>query len=125
MHGILGKAAEAATDVVARAVSETGITAQTGSGRDLVIANAAKTVLGKDAGLHLHYITGFPERTCYRYASGEREPPMDFLRALFHSPQGEPFLLAFMEGCTAPWWRSLREQRRVGIAAITEYQKHT
>lgn len=64
----------------------------------------ARAILGKDAGLHLAHITGFPERSCYRYASGERAPPFEFMLALFHSEHGEPFFRAFMEGCAARWW---------------------
>lgn len=74
----------------------------------------ARGLLGKDAGLHLHYITGFPERTCYYYASGERKPPAYFLRALLRSEQGASFLRALMDGCTAPWW--LDHQRAASAA---------
>lgn len=83
-----------------------------GCGSDWFV-NAAKVLLGKDAGLHLHYITGYPERSCYYYASGERAPPAHFLRVLFHSPQGEPFFLAFMEGCRAEWWSDHKRARRI------------
>lgn len=82
---------------------------------------AAKVILGKDAGLHLHYLTGYPERSCYRYASGERAPPENFLRKLFHSSQGEPFHAAFMHGCGAQWWLDVQRQRRVGAAALNEF----
>jgi hypothetical protein len=83
---------------------------------------AVKT-LGKDAGLHLHYITGYPERSCYYYAKGEREPPADFLRALFRSPQGLPFFRAFMHGCEAEWWRDLEQSEQRAISAETRLRK--
>lgn len=87
-------------------------TAVRGSESWLWFSNAAQSLLGKDAGLHLHRITGYPERSCYYYASGERAPPVDFLRKLFHSAQGEPFFLAFMSGCDARWWREHQGVRR-------------
>lgn len=90
-------------------------------------APAAQALLGKDAGLHLHYITGYPESSCYAYVARDpakrRRPPEHFIRALIRSPQGEPFFLAFMDGCEAPWWqahlrlcdesRQLQEIRRI------------
>ena len=98
----------------------TGSTA--GSGREW-FPEAAQAVLGKDAGLHLHYLTGFPERSCYYYAAGKREPRVDFIRALVRSPQGEPFFNAIMSGCTAQWWLDLQRERRVGAAALREADK--
>lgn len=68
-------------------------------------ATMAQSLLGKDAGLHLSIITGFVERTCYRYASGDRKPPAYFLRALLRSDQGWTWLSAVMDGSTAAWWR--------------------
>ena len=73
---------------------------------------ASRTILGKDAGLHLHYATGYPERSCYYYASGERAMPAHFLRKLIHSDHGEPFFHAFMEGSTAPWWIDMQRRLR-------------
>ena len=88
--------------------------AQTGSE---FFASACKTIFGKDAGLALSLATGVPERSCYRYASGEREVPVMVLRAILHSRQGEPFLAALMDGCSAAWWAELQLHRRMGRAA--------
>lgn len=79
---------------------------------------AVRTIIGKDAGLHLHHITGYPERSCYRYASGERHPPSDFLRILFRSDHGLPFFLAFMHGSEARWWKD--HQRALKLADAAE-----
>lgn len=68
-------------------------------------AELARPLLaGADAGFALHILTGFHERTCYRYAAGDRKPPAYFLRALLHSDQGATWLSAIMDGCEAPWW---------------------
>lgn len=84
--------------------SEQVTTAANGSDDCDWFGELARGLLGKDAGLHLHCITGFPERTCYYYASGERKPPAYFLRSLLRSNQGAPFLAALMQGCDAAWW---------------------
>src|SRR5690348_7574261 len=80
------------------------ICAQTGNE---FFASVCKTIFGKDAGYALHLATGVPERSCYRYASGEREIPVLVLRSILHSDRGEPFFNAFMDGCTAQWWLDL------------------
>src|SRR5690242_15858985 len=98
---------DGATNRAADSGSESCSTA--GSGTEWFSA-AARTLLGKDAGLHLHYITGYPERSCYYYAKGDRQPPADFLYQLFRSEQGEPFFLAFMAGCNSGWWTSLQKE---------------
>lgn len=87
-------------------------TDQTGSGENAWFVDLCKQILPKDAGLHLHYITGFPERTCYRYASGERGVSGEFFRALLRSPQGQPFLNAIMHGSDAAWWSDLQRKIR-------------
>lgn len=102
-------------EVASNSADQTGgISAQTGSE---FFAKVCKEILGKDAGLHLHYATGVPERSCYRYASGEREVPVLVLRALLHSEQGAPFLQALMHGCTAPWWLAFERERKLAAAA--------
>lgn len=105
-------AGEAATNL---AVQSDGISAQTGSE---FFASVCKTIFGKDAGLHLHYATGVPERSCYRYASGEREVPVLMLRAILHSDQGEPFLAALMDGCAAQWWVDRQHAAFVGSQVL-------
>lgn len=91
--------------------------AQTGSE---FFASVCSTIFGKDAGLALHLATGVPERSCYRYASGDRDVPVLVLRAVLHSDQGEPFLLALMDGCTAQWWIEFQKHERMGRAAERE-----
>jgi hypothetical protein len=76
------------------------------------------TILGNDAGLHLHYITGWPERTCYHYAAGDRKVSLEFMRRLIHSPQGEPFYRWFMSGCAARWWTDREHAAGVGADVI-------
>lgn len=103
--------------------SGTPPTVASDSGDGEWLAQAAQHLLGKDAGLHLHYITGYPESSCYKYVAKDkdkrRSPPEHFLRALFHSPQGEPFFLAFMEGCRAEWFDDLKRARRI-VSAIDD-----
>ena|SRR5690348_6274144 len=97
------------------AVSGTEIvpTAVSGSDDDRWFPNVAKILLGKDAGYALHLITGFPERTCYYYASGERKPPAFFLCKLLRSDQGAPFFASIMDGSQAQWWRDLQQAREL------------
>jgi hypothetical protein len=73
-------------------------------------------LLPKDAGLALHVTTGFEERTCYRYAAGDRKPPAYFLRALLRSEQGWTWLAAVMDGTDAEWWLELQRARRIAEA---------
>lgn len=99
--------------------SELSITPGCESDADDWFYNAAQQLLGKDAGLHLHYITGYPQSSCYAYVTkikaNRRRPPDHFLRKLFHADQGEPFHEAFMAGCKAKWW--LERQRAAEGAA--------
>lgn len=98
--------------------TNSGLTPASGSDSDEWFYDVAQGVLGKDAGLHLHYLTGYPQSSCYAYVAKDkakrRRPPDHFLRTLFHSKQGEPFYNAFMQGCDAPWWLAKQEraQRR-------------
>lgn len=113
MHGNLPAAAGAAIIPTVQTVSQesnTGdeISAQTGSE---FFASVCKAIFGKDAGLALSMATGVPERSCYRYAAGDRDVPVLVLRAVLHSEQGEPFHTALMEGCTATWWLELQRDR--------------
>lgn len=74
-----------------------------------------RALLPKDAGLALHLTTGFEERTCYRYAAGDRKPPAYFLRALLRSEQGWTWLAAIMDGSDAEWWRDIEAARDLCI----------
>lgn len=74
-------------------------------------APVCKALLPKDAGFALHVVTGVEERSCYRYAAGDRKPSGDFIRALLRSEQGATWLAAIMDGSTAEWWRELQTAR--------------
>jgi hypothetical protein len=71
-----------------------------------------KQLLSKDAGFALHLATGFEERTCYRYASGERKPPGYFVRELLRSDQGWQWLCGLMDGSDAEWWQEIVRAKR-------------
>lgn len=75
--------------------------------------DAARRLLGvgTDAGFQLHVFTGFHERSCYRYAAGERDPPGYFLFTLLDSPQGGPWLDSILANCQQEWWLELKRDR--------------
>ena|SRR5882672_8039155 len=79
-------------------------------------ADMAQDLLAPKAGTALHYITGFDERSCQRYAAGTVKPPAYFLRALLRSPQGAQVLEFLMQDSDAPWWRGLVRARRIAAA---------
>lgn len=118
MHGILGNAetkarkANVTSDAVATDLSDD----------EKWFAEAAKILLECKAGTALHYATGFDERSCQRYASGQVKPPAYFLRSLLRGPDGWIWLSALMEDCDADWWRNVRlavayEQKRSEVDA--------
>lgn len=72
-------------------------------------------------GLTLHWVSGFRERDCERYAAGHVRPPGWFIVAVLRSEQGGVWLQAFMDGSDAKWWRDLERARR--IAATLEQVK--
>lgn len=76
-------------------------------------ADVSRVLLPSKAGTALHYITGFDERTCQRYAAGHVKPPAFFFRKLLRSPQGWQFLAGAMEGSDAPWWVEINEALRL------------
>jgi hypothetical protein len=76
-------------------------------------SNVCRSIVGKDAGQRLALLTGYPERTCYRYAAGH-VPPADFLAKLFASDVGEDFFNWFMQGNQARWWQYRERHRRMG-----------
>lgn len=81
----------------------------------------ARALLGKEPGVGLHYITGFPVSSCEKYAAkteaSRRQPPGYFIRELMRSNEGEPFFLAIMDGCTAAWWVDRQRYERMGRGA--------
>lgn len=112
-----------------------------GRGRDVRSASAAdqtdsdagndwfvsviEKLLPKDAGFALHIITGFEDRTCYRYANGDRKVPGYFLLMLLCSPQGETFMRAFMHGRDVPWWRDMERAKACADAFERARQQST
>lgn len=80
-------------------------------------SDAAQVLLPDKAGTALHYITGYDERLCQKYAAGHVRPSAHFLRVLLRSEQGEPWLAAIMDGCTAQWWTDSERHKRMGEAA--------
>lgn len=118
MHGNYLVAATPATKATDKSVSKIAdISADTDNFCNDWFPRLANDLLAKDAGFQLHLITGFEERTCYRYACGESKPPAYFLRALLRSSHGKQFLLALMAGCDQQWWSNFQRHRRMGEAA--------
>jgi hypothetical protein len=76
-----------------------------------------RTIAETKIGTALHFLTGYPERDCQRYAAGHVEPRASFLRAALRTNQGLLFLTAIMEGCDEPWWAEIQRARRI-VAAI-------
>lgn len=103
---------------VARSGIEKSLTAQTDSDVDPWFKNASRALLGSDPGLSLHLATGVPERTCYRYAGGERPPTAHIVRALLQSDSGWQWLCAIMDGAEPAWWHALQRECKIGRAAI-------
>ncbi len=75
-------------------------------------AEAARKILGKDAGGQLCCITDYPSTSCYRYARGETPPPLDFLLRVLRSDTGERFLCALMG--REQWWTEMQRAADVG-----------
>lgn len=107
-----------ASDQKVRAIPDIAVQSVVQSDSEFFSSACKQVFGGKDAGLQLHLATGVNERSCYRYAAGEREVPVLVLRSLLHSEQGEPFLAALMHGCTAPWWNEFHRHARIGAAVV-------
>lgn len=120
MRTASGNAGRVAIKVAPAVGSECRATLGSGSDNPEWFYEAAQSLLGKDAGQQLHLITGYPLSSCYAYtarnAEERRRPPEHFLRRLFHKPQGEPFLNAFMDGCG--WWRDRERVASIGRQVI-------
>jgi len=93
------------------------ITPASESDPDAWFYDASRVLLGNDAGLQLHYLTGYPQSSCYAYvaknAAKRRPPPEHLLRKLFHSDAGEPWHNAFMHGCKAQWWLDVQDALKI------------
>ena len=117
MHGIIPARGADAICASARLGSEKTSTAQMGSEPDNAwFSGPARILLGSDPGLGLHVLTGTPERTSYRYTSGERSVPGYIIRQLLRGPHGEQWLAALMDGCGAEWWLEIQRARRIAAA---------
>ena len=101
---------------LAQTVSPSEATDQTDSEGDKWFCELARRLLPKDAGFVLHLETGFEERTCYRYVSGERKPPGYFIRELLRSPSGWQWLCGLMEGSDAEWFEEIKRAKRKSAA---------
>lgn len=95
-----------ANESAVRAGIEIAATAHADSDDENWFGKLAQQLLcGTDAGFALNLLTGVPERSCYRYASGERDPTGWFVRQLLRSEQGQTWLNAIMDGSDVRWWR--------------------
>jgi hypothetical protein len=87
-----------------------------GSDRHEWFYAAACSLLGKDPGLQLNLLTGYPVSSCSAYVHNEwakrRRPPEHFIRAVCHVEQG--FHSAFMGGCEARWWLDFQHAAEIG-----------
>lgn len=118
MHGNLGDTGNDAIKATPADGSELSNTLASGSDRDGWFGNAARTLLGaNDTGLLLHYLTGYPQSSCYAYvarnAEKRRPAPDHLVRKLIHSEQGEPWFNAYMDGCTAQWWLDMQDAVKI------------
>jgi hypothetical protein len=111
MHGVL-----AAARVASRKSADQLADQTVSDDEEDWFPRACRQLLPKDAGLALHLTTGFEERTCYRYAAGDRKPPAYFLRALLRSEHGWQWLCAVMEGSEARWLDDIQRGRRIAEA---------
>ena len=94
-----------ATQLNGRSVSRTPNTDQMDSdGSEWFVDVAQPLLAGTDAGLALHLLTGIEERSCYRYAAGDRKPSGYLVRQLLRSEQGNIWLSAIMDGAEPRWW---------------------
>ena len=124
MHGNLPAPAPSAIIPASASGSEIAITSASDSENSDWFGCVARALLGKEPGVGLHYITGFPVSSCEKYAAkteaSRRQPPGYFIRELIRSKDGEPFLRALMDGCTAQWWIEFQRHARMGAAADKE-----
>lgn len=77
-------------------------------------AAICRRLFPQKTGFSLHLATGFCERTCYKYASGQTKPSANLICALLHSEEGDEWLAAIMSGSTAKWWNDYQSLRDLG-----------
>lgn len=108
MHGIVPSFSERAIETAAKPTAETGSDSSSNW-----FSPACRQIIGKDPGIPLRIITGFPERTCYRYAAEGIPQGGDFVRALLRSEGGHVWLNVLMDGADPQWWRDLATARHL------------
>lgn len=125
MHGNLPISGAVAIDVAPASDSESSFALASESDW---FYDAVTAICGtKDPGFQLHLFADWPLSSCRAMCAKDpesrRKPNAEFLRRLFHSAQGRPFLRAFMHGCEAEWWRDLEQSEQRAISAETRLQK--
>src|SRR3990167_5186515 len=113
MPSVSGSTHATAIKPSGRLASEKEIDGQTVADDDDWFVELVRSLYQHKAGTALHYLTGFEERTCQRYAAGHRKSPAYFFRALLRSEHGWQFLSGAMDGCKAHWLRDVQKAMRL------------
>lgn len=71
----------------------------------------------------LHFFTGYPIRSCRRYATGTSEPPAGFLVALLRSKIGRALLNAIMTKSGPEWWLAMSKGERIYLKLKGEWDE--
>lgn len=127
MRATVSAAARAARIAIPAPESNSGITlASESENENEWFFKVAHEVFGKDAGLHLHLLTGYPQSSCYAYVAKDkakrRRPPEHFLRVLFKTEEGESFHTAFMRGNESAWWLTIVKHDIAARAFVREME---
>lgn len=117
MQRVSGAAVEAAISQHVRSDAEKTSAVKFDADERGWFAAVAQALLPTKPGTALHYITGYDERLCQKYAAGTVKPSAHFLRVLLRSENGDVWLRAILDDCTAQWWRDQERHRRMGEAA--------
>jgi hypothetical protein len=120
MHGILGVAANEASERNGRNAAEEIDDGKSAVDDENWFAEAAQELYGRNKpGTALFYATELgDERGCQRYAAGSVKPPAYFLRRLLRSPHGWQWLCAAMAGM-----RRAMVERSVRLAVAYEEKR--
>jgi hypothetical protein len=117
-RGSATKATPASGSEDAPSLTAQSSTLASGSDRHEWFYAAACSLLGKDPGLQLHLLTGYPVSSCSAYVHNEwpkrRRPPEHFIRTACHLPNERGFFDAFMHDCAAPWWLDFNRHADIG-----------
>jgi hypothetical protein len=73
----------------------------------------ARALWPNKAAASLACLTTAKERSCYRYAAGEIDPPAEFVVELLRGPEGERVLDWLMRGSKEKWNRQRVRARRL------------